>query len=114
MEVHARVGREKHQGGYGVSDFIESQLQRALTRWRKRMKVKLFEKKHRGASWANDTPNSLARRVYQELAELEFAINSKQPVVEVEREAADVANMAMMVADAYAKRAKRIKAAASP
>lgn len=83
--------------------YLENRLQRALTRWRKRMKVKLFEKRYRGADWDKDTPKSLLRRVRQELTELEKAVGLKKSVKEVEREAADVANMANMVADAYAR-----------
>lgn len=86
--------------------YIDGKLQRALTKWRKRMSVKLLEKRHRGAEWDEDTPASLLRRVRQELEELTRAVKAGAPAEEVEREAADVANMANMAADAYVKRSK--------
>jgi len=51
--------------------------------------------------WEEDDPLDLMRRVQQEARELSKAINRSEPDETVLAEAADVANMAMMVADAY-------------
>lgn len=49
--------------------------------------------------WQNQEPGSLVRRVIEEAEELEHAVDTKG-AREILLEAADVANMAMMVADA--------------
>lgn len=68
------------------------------------MQEKLDENRHKGdrEAWLRDLPASLVERVRQETCELEEAgkFGSKR---DVEREAADVANMAMMVWDSIAR-----------
>lgn len=59
------------------------------------MKQKLQENEHKGY-WADDSLLSLAKRAQEELDELVDAILTK-PAVEIIREAADVANFAMMI-----------------
>lgn len=49
--------------------------------------------------WQNDDPSALVRRVIEEAEELEHAVDT-QPRGLILAEAADVANMALMVADA--------------
>lgn len=49
--------------------------------------------------WRNDDPSALVRRVIEEAEELEHAVDT-QPRGLILAEAADVANMALMVADA--------------
>lgn len=67
------------------------------------MERKLGLNRHKGdrASWATCDPAELLGRTYEELDELLAAIAAGRPVEEVLAEAADVANMAMMTADAY-------------
>ena len=62
------------------------------------MQTKLDENDHK-RHWSLYSPAWLLNRLRQEAGELERAIASGAPADEVEREAADVANFAMMVAD---------------
>lgn len=57
--------------------------------------------------WLHDEPSSLHWRVLQELDELRQAIAQGTPFEDVAAEAADVANMAMMMADAYGWKRER-------
>ena len=57
--------------------------------------------------WLHDDPLALLHRVMEEVVELQHAIDRGAPSTEIIEEAADVANMAMMVADAYCYRANR-------
>jgi hypothetical protein len=77
-----------------------------------RMEEKLDENRHKGNrnGWLVCSPEELLERVEQELAELRGAIASGVAPDEVWREAADVANMAAMAADAYAHRYRRVPA----
>lgn len=72
-----------------------------LKRWTRNMKRKLMANAHKGDSWLGDEPLALLRRVREELDELEMALINGDPREEVSDESADVANMAMMVHDAY-------------
>jgi hypothetical protein len=84
------------------------------------MKAKLEENKHKGlrggeqdgcepatcppfGGWLWDAPADLLRRVGEELLELSEAVAAGAPARHVIWEAADVANMAMMVCDAYTR-----------
>jgi NTP pyrophosphatase (non-canonical NTP hydrolase) len=71
------------------------------------MEKKLSENRHKGDArgWRESTPGQLVQRIEDEVAELKEALMSKQFNPEaVAREAADVANFAMMVADCYGNR----------
>ncbi|MEM1355957.1 MAG: hypothetical protein AAGH88_13870 [Planctomycetota bacterium] len=70
----------------------------------KRMEAKLAKNRHKGdrLGWLKDTPASLVRRIDDERIELLAEIRSGGIALDVMDEAADVANMAMMTADAYA------------
>lgn len=78
---------------------IFNDLNRRVDKWAKSMKLKLGCNAHKGNRWEYDDPRDLLARVREELDELEPAIHGNGGVVR--HEAADVANMAMMVADAY-------------
>ncbi len=67
------------------------------------MEQKLAENRYKGNAegWRRDDPSDLQDRVSEENDELWDAVREGKPPEEVWREAADVANMAMMVADAY-------------
>jgi hypothetical protein len=67
------------------------------------MEYKLGVNRHKGSrgDWCEDEPRDLLERVKQELTELLIAVFERHSEEEVAWEAADVANMAMMVADSY-------------
>lgn len=78
---------------------------RASVRWfAEQMELALRRNDHKGG-WHNDRPGQLSERICQEWAELEEARVSPNlhtaDSAQVIREAADVANMAHMVADHY-------------
>ena len=61
------------------------------------MEAKLRENDHKGG-WQGDTATSLLKRLREETDEVEQALMAWEPEL-VLREAADVANFAMMIAD---------------
>ena len=65
-----------------------------------RMEAKLAKNRHKGGrtAWLQDDPRELLRRLNQEVAELEEAVDSGHAQSAID-EAADVANFALMVAD---------------
>lgn len=67
------------------------------------MEGKLSMNRHKGDrdGWVEDRPMDLLERVKQELNELLGAVFHEASDEDVAKKAADVANMAMMVADAY-------------
>lgn len=69
--------------------------------WAAAMRDKLHKNRHKGTrkDWQCNIPRSLLRRVREELDELERAVRLGD-AAGARDEAADVANMAMMVADA--------------
>ena len=64
------------------------------------MSRKLVENYHK-SGWRLDSVKSLRRRVDQELEELDKAIAAGKPYEVIAREAADVANMVMMIQDRF-------------
>lgn len=76
-------------------------LQKHTARWCVSMLEKLTEHADKGDTWEDDAPDDLLARVHEEIEELAEAIQQLQSPEDVRREASDVANMAMMVADAY-------------
>jgi len=97
---------------------VEVALADRVDAWAKRMLDKLFENAGKGGpdGWEEDPPAELIERVREELEELVVAMKKKRSARTIYEEAADVANMVMMVADAYSYRmstleqAKKIKA----
>ena len=67
------------------------------------MEGKLSQNRHKGdrEGWVNDHPLALLCRIEDEVAELKLAIVNGETPGEVTKEAADIGNFAMMVADAY-------------
>jgi len=73
----------------------------------KRMEAKLEKNRHKGdrEGWLKDTPDALWDRLSDEALELYESLSSGD-CEHVADEAADVANFAMMVSDAFRERAK--------
>lgn len=78
-------------------------LQQASKRWRRRMLSMLTINEHK-PGWRDDDPMDLLRHLYEEVQELERALAdmNQHNVGKVVREATDVANLAMMIADVAA------------
>jgi hypothetical protein len=70
--------------------------------WVNAMIRKLEANNYKGDGWCEDSPESLLCRVQEELHDLQRAVYAGASDRLVRHEAADVANMAHMVADAYA------------
>jgi len=66
-------------------------------------------KKHLSRRWKHESIAYLEDRLGEELAELCDAMESNQPKDVVEKECADVANFAMMIADVYRQKANLTK-----
>jgi NTP pyrophosphatase (non-canonical NTP hydrolase) len=79
-----------------------NEVLRCTSAFRKAMNSKLFLNQHKGNrnGWKMDDPYDLLIRVREETEELAKALDSDNKT-EILQEAADIANMAMMVADAY-------------
>lgn len=75
---------------------------RPVVRWfAEQMELALRRNDHKGG-WHGDRPEALAERIFQEAGELDHAMRSfRCSGADVVCEAADVANMAMMVADHF-------------
>lgn len=67
------------------------------------MRLKLAENRHK-QNWLSQTLEHLRFCLLQELREIDDAIDDCKTPDEIWREAADVANLAMMIADHYEKR----------
>ena len=67
----------------------------SVLRFAQMMEERLAANDHKGG-WANETPDWLAARIVEECGELLGALAQNQAVGE---ECADIANLAMMVAD---------------
>lgn len=72
----------------------------------RQMEGKLDQNRHKGnrEGWLKDAPIDLLARLVEEVVELQHAIDRGWPTDDVAGEAADVANFALMVADAYRHR----------
>lgn len=72
----------------------------------RQMEGKLDQNRHKGnrEGWLKDAPIDLLARLVEEVVELQHAIDRGWPTDDVDGEAADVANFALMVADAYRHR----------
>lgn len=73
------------------------------TAWVQAMREKLQKNAHKGTrkNWTADPSRALLKRVREETTELQTAIRCGLTPAEVRAEAADIANMAHMAADAY-------------
>lgn len=73
----------------------------------RRMEAKLDRNRHKGnrEGWLKDEPIDLLARLVEEVVELQHALDREQSPDTISAEAADVANFALMVADAYEFRA---------
>lgn len=74
----------------------------SLTNFHGHMSRKLVENYHK-PGWRGDTIESLRARVTEELAELDRCIANGMSYEIIAREAADVANMVMMIQDRFWK-----------
>lgn len=81
---------------------MEKMYEKAVNDFAKDMKRKLIENKHKG-HWGQDQPEELFRRLLEEAGELIEAVIKNAPYSAVAAEAADVGNIAMMIADIYHK-----------
>lgn len=91
----------------------EGELRELIRRFSDHMLLKLLHHRHKGGprAWRFDSPEALLRRIDDERTELAEAIRQARQVgggittpeqrASVRKEAADVANFAMMVADLY-------------
>ena len=73
----------------------------AIGRFLPYMLGKLRKNEYKGDEWRYADPYMLIRRIREELVEIETAVSREVSAEAVWEECADVANMAMMVADAY-------------
>jgi hypothetical protein len=55
----------------------------------------------RGTSWKTDRPKDLLEHLKEEVRELEVGLECKDDIERILLECADVANLAMMIADSY-------------
>jgi NTP pyrophosphatase (non-canonical NTP hydrolase) len=78
------------------------------------MEAKLAKNRHKGdrAGWLNASPFELLRRLRDEAVEIEEALYHSTSPDEVEKECADVANFAMMIADTFRARCEMNRLAA--
>ena len=65
------------------------------------MLEKMEANKHKGEQWKTMSVDSLLKRVLEEFEELQLAVTHDVEPHFILREAADIANQAMMVADRY-------------
>jgi uncharacterized protein YdeI (YjbR/CyaY-like superfamily) len=103
----------KRSLSYAEIKMLEEQY-KTIDRFAMVMKTKLLENIHKG-HWKDCTLNYLSRRLTQERKELLKAVtDNKEKPVDVIREAADVANFAMMIADNYATEWEELTAGGNP
>jgi len=86
--------------GLRISEGISWPPRREVFNFSLAMEEKLDENDDKG-HWDGCTEAWLLNRLKQETGELRRAIKKNKPALEVLREAADVANFAMMIADVY-------------
>lgn len=81
----------------------KQKVREAIAKFSLIMEEKLKENDHKGQDyeWRTNSIYSLMNRLVMESGELATAINMGLPPEMVEREAADVANFVMMIADTY-------------
>lgn len=74
--------------------------------WFSHLMIKELMKHLARPGWKRETVGYLLDRLGEEVTELSDAIESNQPKEEVEKEAADVGNIAMMIADIYRQKSR--------
>lgn len=89
-----------------LTDFEGSPTIQHVLEFARDMELKLAANRHKGdrAGWLQMDPWDLLRRLRDEVTELEIEMERCHSADEVAREAADVGNFAMMVADSYRHR----------
>lgn len=92
----------------GIKQLLESPTWPIVVDFGFVMEHKLAANRHKGdrEGWLRDSPLALISRAFGELRELYNAVFDNEEPDAVWFEAADVANMVVMVADSYARRAK--------
>lgn len=77
------------------------EVQDVVERFKHIMLAKLAKNRHKGdaENWRKDKVQDLMDRLWEEVYELELALMDGSPPEEVEKEAADVANFCLMIAD---------------
>lgn len=92
-----------------VISFPDSPTIKHVVRFAQQMELNLSENRHKGdrEGWLKSDPWDLLRRLRDEVIELEIAMEHCSTPEEVEREAADIGNFAMMVADTYRDRKEK-------
>lgn len=83
-----------------------SEYQNSVDRMSQNMLAKLDANKHKGR-WEDVNPLWAFKRIVDEASELMEAVLSGQSPEEVWKEAADVANFALIVAESYEKEKKQ-------
>jgi len=82
-----------------IEEIMKNQPRECVVEFSQNMESQLQRNDHK-PGWKNDDPIALLRRIREETDELEEALNKKIPTVgKIKKEAADVANFAMMIAD---------------
>lgn len=99
----AAVAQEPRGEGIPVGVELDSPTWPLVLLFAVEMEIKLAQNRHKGnrSGWLHDSPESLIERIGDEFGELCEAIGRRDPSQHVYREAADVANFAMMTADSY-------------
>lgn len=85
----------------------ETQIDQSVSAFAVRMKAKLLEKADRGDLWSEEPVDYLVSRTREEYEELVDAVRYNVGTEFVFNEAADVGNMAMMVAESYLDKQER-------
>ena len=126
----AQISRESHQDGLGWCDDKGQALAAVVEAWNRRttsrerrdasttrpvvawfsgvMEERLRANDHKGG-WSHCSQRFLLARIFEEIFELEAAIENGAIPADIESEAADVANFAMMLADVCGGAGRRHK-----
>lgn len=94
----------KVKGETMEQDVIIEKLKDSIFQWSQSMQGQLISNAHKGTNWKRDSVESLLVRVQQEIGEMIDAMHEGKEPRDVFKEAADVANMIFMAADAYQAR----------
>lgn len=84
-----------------LTDFEGSPTIKHVLEFAREMEIKLAENRHKGdrSGWMKISPWELLRKLRSEVIELELAMENGDDSEEIRREAADIGNFAMMIAD---------------
>lgn len=92
------IERLKEENEKLKQDKGEMEMRKQLREFAEKMEVNLKENDYKGG-WEKCDYDYLLRRIKEELSELEEALVNNRTAENIETEAADVANFAMMIAD---------------